>query len=176
MKIIGLTYFEGTYRMAMKSDSSLLQGQQPFFLPDWSRQIVAVPCLATRITRMGRHISEKFVSRYFQEKATALNFRADDYLHLNRWTEGMAFDQAFALGEWVDADSFEAETTPTDISLEQAIVRISEVMTLRTGDIIFVDNGQPQPVQTGQEYTLYINKTDSNGNREKRENLYCRIK
>jgi hypothetical protein len=167
MKIVGLTYFDGAYRLVMKSDSSILQGKQPFFLPEKNGEIVAVPCLAVRISRMGRHIEQRFASRYYDAICLALNFRADELMRRGRLTEALAFDQAFALGQWTEPNNTPDIKLPNPPSIAELIETISNVMTLRTGDILFADIDLPRKVQTGQEYTLYING---------QENLYCRIK
>lgn len=176
MKIVGLTYYEGDYRMVMKSDSSLLQGRQPFFLPDWSSLITVRTCVAWRVSHMGRHIEPRFAPRYCDGLALALNFRAEDKLQQGEWAEGMAFDQSFVLGGWLQPEQFDPGLLPTQPSMEEAVARISARMTLRTGDILFVDTGESQKVEREQKYTLYINIPAEDGTLHPVENLNCKIK
>ncbi len=167
MKIAGLTYLDGEYIPTMKSDSSLLNQRKPFFMPDGLGTITATESIAVRICRLGRNIQPKFALRYADAYALALDFRAEKLLRQGRWTEGAAFDCSLAVGQWTEPMLFPAEKLPQKPSIEEAIATISKIMTIRTGDIIYINTSLPKTVEQEQIYTLYINNE---------ENLYCKIK
>jgi len=167
MKIAGLTYYDGQYHAVMKSDSSLLNQRKPFFLPDWSHEISATPCIVARIGRMGRHIAPRFAERYYDSLALGLNFRAEDKLRAGEQTEALAFDEALAVGQWIVPADFPADLLPTTPTLAEGIARISTLMTVRTGDLIFIDTATPLPVEREHVFRFTVNDT---------ENLYCKIK
>ena len=157
MKILGYTYHKGEYRFTMKCDSSLLNQKKPFFLPDWSEDIRYCTCLVARISRLGKCISERFAPRYYDAVATGLNFRAEDIAATN-WAEGTAFDNALCVGELLPV-----EATDDLQSLNRAIARASEKVTLRNGDLVFIDTPHDAlPVQ--REDVI------------ERSHLYCKIK
>lgn len=152
----------------MKSDSSLLNQRKPFFLPEWSEEIMVVPTLVVRIGRLGKHIQEKFASRYWDAIALGLDFRAEDKLREGQWAEGLAFDDSLAVGEWMPPTTAIPEDWQPCVSIEEAIATISRHMILRTGDTIYIDTLQPaMPAQ--REMVFRYNLQDQ-------ENLYCKIK
>lgn len=174
MKIVGYTYYEGQYRMAMKSDSSLLNQGKPFFLPDWSDDVRACQCITVRICRLGRSIEPRYAVRYYDAMALGVDFMAADLLNEDKATEALAFDGALCVGEWLSPAEFRTlpETHLAEIeqvfSIEQAIARISRVMTIRMGDILYIDTQQTaQPLHREDEFRY---ETDN------QNLLYCRIK
>lgn len=78
MKIAGFTYYEGQYRLVMKSDSSLLNQGKPFFLPAWSNEVVMQRCYVVRICRLGRSIEPRYASRYYDAVTEGIDFIAAD--------------------------------------------------------------------------------------------------
>ena len=167
MKITVMTYYGGGWHAVMKSDSSLLNQRKPFFLPEFSSEITARECVVVRIGRMGRHIERRFASRYTDGIALGLNFRAEDKLREGDSAQALAFDNALAVGTWLPPEEFPAELLPTLPTVEESIEKISGIMTLRTGDMIFIDTGEGAPVKREQVFSLSVNGT---------ENLYCKIK
>lgn len=168
MKIVGYTYYNGAHLMAMKSDSSLLNQRKPFFLPVDPKEISVHPCLVIRIDHLGRHIAEKFANRYYDAIALGLDFHNEKQLAAGAFTEGIAFDDSLAVGEWMAP----TEVLPTEwepiLPITQAIAQISNHMTLRTGDLIYIpvrqDTFTPQPEQ------VFI------GSLQGKEALYCKMK
>ena len=137
----------------MKCDSSLLNQKKPFFLPDWSEDIRYCRCRIARISRLGKCIEERFAQRYYDAVGYGLNFRAEDILQRN-WAEGTAFDNSLCVGELMA--NGEGETARNAVSTEdgwtkdgwtkedfaainRAIHDVSEKVTLRNGDLVFID-------------------------------------
>lgn len=123
--------------MVLKGDSSLLNNNKPFFIPDWSDDIRMTPCVILRISRLGKNIQEKFADRYYDAIALGLNIFAADYLVQNDWTRAWAFDYSLPIGNWIDK-----ENNPWQdliITPNKAIEEASKVMTLRQGDMLVID-------------------------------------
>ena len=176
MKIIGFVYRNGATEMVLKGDSCLLNGRKPFFMPDWSEAIGVTPCVILRISRLGKEIAPKFASRYYDAVAPGADFAALDILREAEkegkpWTKALAFDYSLAIGEWISNDERSATKLLNDeliISPEEAISEASKVMTIRQGDLIFIQAKQaPKPVQREQVITTVV---------DGEEKLYCKIK
>ncbi|MCR4664678.1 MAG: fumarylacetoacetate hydrolase family protein [Paludibacteraceae bacterium] len=174
MKIVGLTYYDGQYRMAVKSDSSLLNQGKPFFIPDWSEDIRGNRCTVLRINRLGRSIEPRFAVRYYDAMAMGIDFQAADLLREGKTAEGLAFDGALCVGEWLQPALYRTlpdtmlNETEQVCTIEQTIARISRIMTIRIGDIIYIDAPrEAEPVQR-ENITDY--------GYEGQNILYCKIK
>ncbi len=176
MKIIGFVYHNGATEMVLKGDSCLLNGRKPFFVPDWSEAIGVTPCVILRISRLGKEIAPKFASRYYDAVAPGADFAALDILREAEkegkpWTKALAFDYSLAIGEWISNDEMSATKLLNDeliISPEEAISEASKVMTIRQGDLIFIQAKQaPKPVQREHVITTFV---------DGEEKLYCKIK
>ena len=174
MKIIGFIYREGGYEMVLKGDSCLLNGRKPFFLPEWSNEIGVTPCLILRVSRLGKEIAPKFADRYYDAVAPGADFLAIDIAREAKaqgkpWTNALAFDYSLAIGEWMDkGDRLLVIGDSLLISPEQAIAEASKVMTIRQGDLIYIQAKQaPQKVQKEQ-----VIRVEHDG----KELLYCKIK
>ena len=176
MKIIGFVYRNGATEMVLKGDSCLLNGRKPFFMPDWSEAVGVTPCMILRVSRLGKEIAPKFADRYYDAVAPGEDFVALDILREAEetgkpWTKALAFDYSLAIGEWISNDEMSATKLLNDeliISPEEAISEASKVMTIRQGDLIYIQAKQdPKPVQKEDVLRVEI---------EGEEKLYCKIK
>ena len=178
MKIIGFVYREGSTEMVLKGDSCLLNGRKPFFVPDWTNEVGVTPCLILRVSRLGKEIAPKFADRYYDAIAPGEDFIALDIAREAQqagtpWTKAIAFDYSLALGEWIDKD--DGLTVNGDkmdgmwlLTPDQAIAQASKVMTIRQGDLIYIQ-AQQAPRRVEKEEIIRI---EINGE----EKLYCKIK
>lgn len=176
MKIIGFIYRDGHDEMVLKGDSCLLNGRKPFFTPEDSQEIGATECLILRVSRLGKEIGLKFANRYYDAVAPGVDFVALDSLREAQaqgkpWTEAVAFDYSLAIGDWISNDEMSAAELRNDgmiISPEEAIVKASKRMTIRQGDLIYIQRRQaPRRVQREEVIRMEING---------QEKLYCKIK
>lgn len=176
MKIIGFVYHNGSTEMVLKGDSCLLNGRKPFFMPDWTNEVGVTDCIILRVSRLGKEISPKFAHRYYDAITPGADFIALDVAREAQqagkpWTKALAFDYSLAIGEWINNDEMSAAELLNDeliISPEEAIAQASKVMTIRQGDLIYIQKRQsPKLVQ--KEDTI---SADLNGE----EKLYCKIK
>ena len=151
--------------MVLKCDSSMLVNRKPFFIPDWSNDVRMTPCAVLRVSRMGKNIGQKFASRYYDAVAPGLNICAADILTQGDGVKAWAFDYSLPMGKFVDLSQWQKETI---MSFDEAIHRVSEIMTIRQGDLIFVDcNVASRPLV--KEEVIVVNH-------DEQELLYCKIK
>ena len=174
MKIIGFVYHNGSTEMVLKGDSCLLNGRKPFFMPDWTNEVGVTDCIILRVSRLGKEISPKFAHRYYDAITPGADFIALDVAREAQqagkpWTKALAFDYSLAIGEWSACKEEKVEIEGDwCISPEEAISEASKVMTIRQGDLIYIQKRQnPKLVQ--KEDTI---SADLNGE----EKLYCKIK
>ena len=187
MKIIGFVnnrkskdenLAESEWEMVLKGDSSLLNGRKPFFMPEGATEIGATECIILRVSRLGKEIAPRFAERYYDAVAPGVDFI--DLAALRRaqaegrpWTRAIAFDYSLAIGKWGDAPlnpPIKGGRTAEDLVLspEEAIAETSKTMTIRQGDLIYIQKKQaPRLVQ--KEEVIRI-ETDGE------EKLYCKIK
>jgi 2-keto-4-pentenoate hydratase/2-oxohepta-3-ene-1,7-dioic acid hydratase in catechol pathway len=165
MKIVGFSNIDNMVQMVLKCDSSILVNRKPFFIPDWSKDVRMTPCAVLRVSRMGKNIGEKFASRYYDAVAPGLNICAADILAQGDGVKAWAFDYSLPLGKFMDLSQWQKDTI---MSFDEAIHRVSEIMTIRQGDLIFVDcNVASRPLV--KEEVIVVNQ-------EEQELLYCKIK
>ena len=178
MKIIGFIYRDGKAEMVLKGDSCLLNGRKPLFLPEDCKELGATPCVILRVSRLGKSIAEQFANRYYD--AVAAGF---DFVDLGKqrkaiekglpWTEAIDFDYSLALGTMEPPPSpslkgRELEGMELIMSPEEAIARASKTMTIRQGDLIYIQAKQaPRVVEKEEVLRIEI---------DVEEKVYCKIK
>lgn len=161
--------------MVLKGDSCLLNGRKPFFMPEGASEIGMTPCLILRVSRLGKEIALKFADRYYDAFAPGADFIALDKAREAQaqgkpWTQALAFDYSLALGEWTEVKSEGMKELMSELILspEEAIVEASRVMTIRQGDLIYIQAKQsPRMVQKEEIIRVTIDGEDK---------LYCKIK
>jgi 2-keto-4-pentenoate hydratase/2-oxohepta-3-ene-1,7-dioic acid hydratase in catechol pathway len=172
MKIIGFVYHNGQTEMVLKGDSCLLNGRKPLFVPDWTNELGMTECVILRVSRLGKEIAPKFAGRYYDAVAPGADFIALDRAREAQaagkpWTTAIAFDYSLAIGEWI-TDNGQWTMDDLVLSPEEAVSEASKVMTIRQGDLIYIQRKHaPQPVHKEQ-----IIRMETDG----KETLYCKIK
>ena len=159
----------------IKPDTSLLQKNYPFFIPDFSRLINYEIEILVKINRIGKHIQPKFAYKYYQEIGLGIDFTARDIQQQLKekglpWEKAKSFDGSALIGEWFDKSNFE-DINKLDFHLlknglvvqsgnsskmiwkvDELISEISKFFTLKIGDIIFT--GTPEGVGDVKEDDL----------------------
>lgn len=176
MKIIGFVYDEGEPRMVLKGDSCLLNGRKPFFMPEGATEIGATECVILRVSRLGKEIAPRFAERYYDAVAPGIDFVDLAALRAAQaagkpWTQAIAFDYSLAIGEMVESRQLSAvshQMSEYVLSPEEAIAEASKTMTIRQGDLIYIQKKQaPRTVQKEEVIRVEI---------DGEEKLYCKIK
>ena len=141
-------------------ETSLQRNGKPVFLPDYANPAQLEVHLAVRICRLGRHISARFASRYYDAVTVMPHFIAPALWEKTQklglpWDAALGFDNATPLGEFV-------EITPSTVSqldfslrvdgevqmagstaqwlhhVDEVIAEVSQYFTLRRGDILLM--------------------------------------
>ena len=159
----------------IKPDTSLLQKNNPFFIPDFSRLINYELELLVKINRIGKFIQPKFAFKYYQEIGLGIDFTARDIQQQLKekglpWEKAKGFDGSALIGEWFDKSNFEdinkldfhllkngivtqsGNSSQMIWKIDELISEISKFFTLKIGDIIFT--GTPEGVGDVQEDDL----------------------
>ncbi len=144
----------------MKPDSSLLLGNKPFFLPEFSSEIHHELEIVVKICRLGKYIDKKFANRYYNEITAGIDFTARDLQNRCKkeghpWEIAKAFDASAVLGKFLNLSligninniSFslkvndkivqQGNTADMLFDVDTIISYISKFVTLKIGDIIF---------------------------------------
>ncbi|MBL6646829.1 MAG: fumarylacetoacetate hydrolase family protein [Flavobacteriaceae bacterium] len=157
----------------IKPDSALAQPTQPFFIPDFSKDIHYEVEILVRINRIGKYIQPEFAHKYYDEIGLGIDFTARDLQKELKskglpWEKAKGFDGSARIGKWFSKKDFvdindirfrleknnqvvqESTTAHMIWSVDALISHISEFFTLKIGDVIFT--GTPAgvgPVDAG---------------------------
>lgn len=165
------------------SSSGILQGGNPFFVPDFANRFEARLSLAVRIGKLGKGVAARFVARYIEAVAPCVVFVASDFLdnlrnHGLPWTQAISYDKCTALGRFIKMPYENIGNCKVELSLEskecasrylwtkeflkpgleETISILSRDNTLKTGDIILLGMTREGPIiQSDQRAGLILN-------------------
>lgn len=143
-----------------KPDTALLVGRQPFFYPEFSKDIHFECEVLVRINRLGKNIQKKFASRYYDEIALGIDFTARDLQNELKakglpWEKAKGFDGSAVVGNFVSLSSLKNKNNiefqllkngeivqhgfskDMIFDIDTIIEYVSQFVTLKIGDIIF---------------------------------------
>lgn len=164
----------------MKPETALIKPGMPFFYPDFSSEIHYEVELVLRISKVGRHIQQKFASAYYKEVGVGIDFTARDLQRVCRqngmpWEMAKAFDGSGPVSKFISLQNLQA---PFDIAFslkkngvmvqlgrssdmifgfDKLISYVSSFVTLKTGDLLFT--GTPAgvgPVNIGDHLEAFL--------------------
>ena len=164
--------------LTVRSDSSVLRTNDDFYMPSFSQNMRCTVGYYLRVTRLAKCVGEKFASRCYDAVGVAVAFVAQDIVERNcalgrPCDEAYCFDKSIALSLETTAPSEVGEGT-LDITigdkhsrcdlavlhttLDGALARASELLTLKTGDIVFVAASEPVQVAIGDGVEVLLNE------------------
>jgi len=144
----------------MKPDSSILLKTFPFVIPEFTQDVHHEVELVVKINKVGKYISPKFASKYYDQIGLGIDFTARDLQAKLKakglpWEIAKSFDGATVIGEFKDKNSF-ADLNNIEFSLtkngeivqkgnsqqmmwkiDELIAYVSQFFTLKIGDLIF---------------------------------------
>lgn len=153
----------------LKPDTAIGLKGQPFFIPEFSKDVHHEVEVLVRINRIGKHIQPQFAHKYYDEIGLGIDFTARDLQHQLKekglpWEKAKGFDGSAVIGKWLNKNSLpavdqlkfelrkndevvQASTTALMLwKIDELIAYISGFFTLKIGDIIFT--GTPAGVGT----------------------------
>ncbi len=168
-----------------KPDTAIILKNQPFFIPDFSNNVHYEVEILVKIKKVGKHIQEKFASKYYDEIGLGVDFTARDLQQQLKenglpWEKAKSFDGSALIGrKWIDKNDFKTVDN-IDFSLQKnekivqssnssymlwkidaLIAYISKYFTLKIGDVIFT--GTPNgvgKVEPGDNLKGFIEKQE----------------
>lgn len=166
----------------MKPDTALLQGDKPFFYPEFTKDLHYEGELVIRISKVGKHIEPQFAHKYYDQIAFGIDFTArdlqDDLKKKGQpWEIAKAFDQSAVLSPFVSLEGKTLNNIGFQMHLNGAVVQdgnssdmifdfdtivsyVSQFFTLKVGDLIYT--GTPAgvgPIKIGDCLEGYLEDT-----------------
>ena len=151
----------------IKPDSAILPREQDFFIPEFSECIHYEIELLVKIKKVGKHISQAFAHKYYDEVTVGIDFTARDLQEQLKsrglpWEKAKGFDGAAVIGRWIPKEGLpemydlrfalerngqmvqDGHTANMLWKVDELIAYISTYFTLKKGDVIFT--GTPSGV------------------------------
>ncbi len=164
----------------LKPDTALIKDDQPFYYPDFSKEIHHEVELVLKINKPGKNIDPKFAGKYYDEIGIGIDFTARDIQAKCKekglpWEKAKAFDGSAPIGKFIDKKQFkdlnnisfklsvndkviqQGNTRDLLFKFDEVIAYVSRFFTLKTGDLIYT--GTPAgvgPVAIGDRLEAYI--------------------
>lgn len=163
-------------RFYLKADTALLRNNDAFYIPDGVGRIVAEPHIVLKVSRLAKCIGERFASRCIDGVMAGVTFTAIDKLEEARrdglpWDEAVGFDHSSALsldtlsrddmlqGATLYINNIERLRLSVDsmrFSADRVVSYLSDKMTLRIGDLIFLGSPEKFDIAVGDNIKLKI--------------------
>lgn len=160
----------------LKADTALLRNNDAFYIPTDMGRITASPHIVLKNARLAKCISERFASRCIDGVMAGVTFTAKEKLNEAKrlglpWDEAVGFDHSSALSlETLDRDAMlegavfyindeeRARINLSDFSFtpDKIVSHLSECMTLRIGDLIYLGSPEEFEVKVGDNYKVMI--------------------
>jgi len=163
-----------------KPDTALLRNNEPFYYPEYSKDIHYEVEIVLKINREGKYVAEKFAHKYFDEIAIGIDFTARDLQQKAKekglpWTLAKGFHGSAPISSFRPKSDFkdinnlnfglkidgeikqQGNTQMMIYSFDFIISYISKFITLKKGDLIFT--GTPKgvgPVHIGNRLEAFV--------------------
>lgn len=144
----------------LKPDTSILLKKQPFFIPDFSKDVHHEVEILVKINRLGKYIDQKFAHKYYEEIGLGIDFTARDVQKQLKekglpWEKSKGFDGAAVISPFVKKTKYndinnlkfslekngsvvqDGDTAHMLWKIDELIAYVSQFFTLKIGDIIF---------------------------------------
>lgn len=160
----------------LKADTALLRNNDAFYIPDGVGRVIAAPHIVLKVARLAKCIGERFAPRCIEGIMGGVTFTAADKLD-EACREGLPWDEAVGFDH---SSALSLDTLARDAMLQGAtfyingeerarlsindmrftpdcvVAHLSECMTLRIGDLIFLGSPAEFEVKAGDNYRLTI--------------------
>lgn len=143
----------------LKPDSAILPNKNPFFIPPFSNDVHYEVEVLVKINKVGKHISEKFAHKYYDEIGLGIDFTARDIQAKCKekglpWEKAKGFDGSAVIGNFYAKEQFDLKKLKFQLvknnvtvqdgntnamlwTIDELISYVSQYFTLKKGDIIF---------------------------------------
>jgi len=165
----------------LKPDTALLKDNEPFYHPDFSKEVHHEVEIVVKIDKVGKNIQKQFAHKYYSEIGIGIDFTARDLQWKLKeqglpWEKSKAFDCSAPVGKKfisvssiVDINNInfhldingktvqKGNTSDMMFKIDDIIAEVSKYITLKTGDLIYT--GTPEgvsPVKIGDNLKAYF--------------------
>ena len=151
----------------LKPDSSIIQKNQAFFIPEFSKEIHYEAEIILKFDKLGKHIDRKFSNKYYNQISLGIDFTARDLQEKLKksgqpWEKAKSFDNSALVGDWIDVNNFQdinninfslklnneivqsSNSSNMIWKIDDLVTEVSNYFTLKIGDILFT--GTPDGV------------------------------
>lgn len=151
----------------LKPDSSIIQKNQPFLIPEFSKEIHYEAEIILKFDKLGKHIDKKFSNKYYNQISLGIDFTARDLQEKLKksgqpWEKAKSFDNSAVVGDWIDVNNFQdindinfclklnneivqsSNSSNMIWKIDDLVTEVSNYFTLKIGDILFT--GTPEGV------------------------------
>ena len=150
----------------LKPDTSIIQKNQPFFIPEFSNEIHYEIEIILKFNRLGKHIESKFSNKYFNQISLGIDFTARDFQNKFKerglpWDISKGFDNSALIGDWKNIKTYDLDNINFRLEkngkivqqsnsknmiwkIDELIAYASKYFTIKIGDIMFT--GTPEGV------------------------------
>jgi 2-keto-4-pentenoate hydratase/2-oxohepta-3-ene-1,7-dioic acid hydratase in catechol pathway len=165
----------------MKPDTALLKDNEPFYFPDFTKDLHHEIEVVLKISKVGKHIAEAFAHKYYEELSLGIDFTARDLQAQCKakglpWEKAKSFDGSAPIGKFVKKSELsdlqnlqfdlsinnelrqKGNTSDLLFSFDKVIAYVSQFVTLKVGDLIYT--GTPEgvgPVAIGDKLKGTLN-------------------
>lgn len=156
----------------LKPETAVLRNNEPFYYPDFSKDIHHELEIVLKISKPGKNIEEKFAHKYYEEIGLGIDFTARDLQSKLKakglpWDLAKGFNDSAPISEFLSKENYDLQNLNFELevngelrqagntslmiySFDSLVSFVSRYFTLKTGDLIFT--GTPAgvgPVQPG---------------------------
>lgn len=168
----------------IKPETALLKKNQPFFYPEFTKDLHYEVELVVRINKIGKHIQEKFAHKHYEEIGLGIDFTARDLQAEQKkkglpWEIAKAFDHSAPIGDFIHKSELgdlqnlslslkkneelvqQGSSADMIFSIDKIIAYVSQFVSLKIGDLIFT--GTPEgvgPVQIGDRLKGFLGERE----------------
>lgn len=162
MKLLCAEYNKrGEDTFVVVGDNALLRNNDDFYVPSFARELSCVPQLVLRVCKIGKGVSERFASRYYEEGGLGIRFYADE-LERDLVSQGLpsiaasSFDGSAVISRlsklemgWEKRNYslrlngtlvFQGNVEDLPDKPEQLVARMTKYYMLKIGDFIYCGN------------------------------------
>jgi len=163
----------------MKPDTAILRNNDPFYYPEFSKDIHFEVEILLKINREGKYIDQKFAHKYYEEIGIGVDFTARDLQTKCKekglpWEIAKAFNGSAPISDFIPKEGRDlgnlnfslkqngelkqqGNTSLMLFPFDEIVAYVSQYFTLKKGDIIFT--GTPAgvgPIAIGDKLEAFI--------------------
>lgn len=163
-----------------KPETALLKNNEPFYYPEFSKEIDYETELVVKINKEGKYIDPKFAHKYYDEVALGIDFTARDLQKVLKskghpWDIAKGFNGSAPLSNFVPVSKFadiqnlnfhlhingslaqKGNTSDMIFNIDLLLSYLSKFFLLKKGDLVFT--GTPVgvgPVKVGDRLEAFL--------------------